>query len=265
MEKAPQKKRNGTWLQSMTRLMIGGVEVGLSKLLTNLQRWDEELKNQPAMNEEAKTQDLMEEVSPETVTEILEGQVIDIEEDIPPAVEDASVIHHAMVGLVFEAEDSLLRGIELLDRGSRVISRKSEPWLRPVRNSRLVKPFSQQIDRLAERGENEVKRWIERGRIESVQSRDLVEKAISSTVEHNIEYLTTNPEVQELVQQQSSGLANEILEEVRERTVSADNFLEGVARRVLRRTPRQQLPEPPPEVIKRASTIRPHKVKGTPK
>jgi hypothetical protein len=53
-----------------------------------------------------------------------------------------------------------------------------------------------------------------------------------------------NPEVQELVQTQSIGLAEEVVEEVRERTVSADNFVEGIVRAVLRRPSRSQLPYP---------------------
>ena len=39
---------------------------------------------------------------------------------------------------------------------------------------------------------------------------------------------------------------------MRERTVSADNVFEMIARSILRRTPREELPEPPPEVQRRA-------------
>jgi len=38
--------------------------------------------------------------------------------------------------------------------------------------------------------------------------------------------------------------AEEIVEEVRERTVSADNLLEGFLRHILRRPPRIELPVP---------------------
>jgi 16S rRNA A1518/A1519 N6-dimethyltransferase RsmA/KsgA/DIM1 with predicted DNA glycosylase/AP lyase activity len=81
-------------------------------------------------------------------------------------------------------------------------------------------------------------------------------------VDGYIDYLTTNPEVQELVQLQSTSLATEVVEEVRERSVSADTFLEGIARSLLRRVPRAFLPEPPPEV--RSAAVHIHKSKTPP-
>jgi len=55
-------------------------------------------------------------------------------------------------------------------------------------------------------------------------------------------------QVQVLIQGQSIGLAGEMLNEVRGRTVTADNVLEAVVRSILRRPPRSELPPPPPEV-----------------
>lgn len=55
-------------------------------------------------------------------------------------------------------------------------------------------------------------------------------------------------QVQVLIQGQSIGLAGEMLNEVRERTVTADNVIEAIVRGILRRRPRSELPSPPPEV-----------------
>jgi hypothetical protein len=80
-----------------------------------------------------------------------------------------------------------------------------------------------------------------------------VKALIRSQGDQYIEYLNTNPEmVQDLLTGQSTGIATELMEEVRERTVSADNVFEMIARSILRRTPREQLPEPPPDVQRRA-------------
>ena len=80
-----------------------------------------------------------------------------------------------------------------------------------------------------------------------------VEALIRSQGDGYINYLNENPEsVQDLLTGQSTGLATELMEEVRERTVSADNVFEMIARSILRRTPREELPEPPPEVQRRA-------------
>jgi len=92
-----------------------------------------------------------------------------------------------------------------------------------------------------------------------------VEPLIRSQGDGYINYLNKNPEnVQDLLAGQSTGLATELVEEVRERTVSADNVFEMIARSILRRTPREELPEPPPEVQRRAErAILPSDLKPT--
>jgi hypothetical protein len=80
-----------------------------------------------------------------------------------------------------------------------------------------------------------------------------VQTLIRSQGDRYIEYLNRNPEmVQNLVSGQSSGLASDLVDGVRARTVSADNLFEVIARSVLHRKPREQLPGPPPAVQRRA-------------
>jgi hypothetical protein len=92
-----------------------------------------------------------------------------------------------------------------------------------------------------------------------------VEPLVRSQGDEYIEYLNTNPAmVQDLLTGQSTGIATELMEEVRERTVSADNVFEMIARSILRRTPREQLPEPPPDVQRRAErSVLPSDLKPT--
>lgn len=64
-----------------------------------------------------------------------------------------------------------------------------------------------------------------------------------------IAYLKEHPDdVQNLVQGQAVGMATEFRDSVRTATVTGDTLLETLARRALRRAPRQDLPPPPPEV-----------------
>lgn len=80
-----------------------------------------------------------------------------------------------------------------------------------------------------------------------------VQALIRSQGDRYIEYLNGHPEmVQNLVSGQSSGLASEILDGVRARTVSADGLFESIARSILHRTPRERLAGPPPAVRRRA-------------
>lgn len=72
-----------------------------------------------------------------------------------------------------------------------------------------------------------------------------------------IDYLNAHPAaVKTLVQGQSMSLANEVMNEVRERTVTADSVAEMIVRRVLGRKQRDELAPPPPEVQRRAETSR---------
>lgn len=68
-----------------------------------------------------------------------------------------------------------------------------------------------------------------------------------------IQYLNENPDaVQELVRSEGLNLATWIVEEVRAWTVVADTLVERLARSIFRRAPRENLPEPPLEVKRRA-------------
>ncbi|MBN2146262.1 MAG: hypothetical protein JW726_02695 [Anaerolineales bacterium] len=264
MDKAPKNEPTGKWLRLVTRLMIGGVEVGLGKLFSSLESLDQEFSGREMSGQEMG--DMPKQLEPAMPPPIESAELAgdaESSDDKGMDVETSGsrLLNHALIGLFFEVQDGLQKGIEVFDQTSRAVSHLGEPWLRPLQHSRLLRPLRRQVDRLAERGEAELMHWVERGRQETEHGRRLVNTAISSTVDRSIETLTTNPEVQELVQKQSTGLANEMLEEVRERTVSADNFLEGIARRILRRKPREELPEPPFEVIERAASARSKKGK----
>jgi hypothetical protein len=78
---------------------------------------------------------------------------------------------------------------------------------------------------------------------------------MKTSVDSSIDYLTHNQEVQELVQTQSTGLATEVIEEVRERTFSADTYLENWLRKIFRMKPRSAIPGPPEDVLQRAMTV----------
>ena len=236
-------------LRRLLRLLVGGGELGLDALLRNLEAWEKKLAAEQPDAPESAAADASE-AAQRAAWRAAAGQA-----------QRSELLRYALVGMFFEAQDGLAHGLNALDALGRTVDRLAQPWLRPARNSRWFGPFWKRYDALAQRGEQEVQRWVERGRLEAQLSRRLAQTALKNTVDQNIEYLATNPEIQELVQTQSTGLANEVIEEVRERTVSADSFLEGLARSLLRRAPRWALPEPPSEVRQRATGFRPPKKK----
>ena len=83
-----------------------------------------------------------------------------------------------------------------------------------------------------------IQAWITRGRTEVRHSRALARAALREIVEDVINALADEPAIQNLVQSQSTTLATEVLGEVRERTVSADIYIDSLTRRLFRRARR---------------------------
>ncbi|NTU83479.1 MAG: hypothetical protein HGA45_29600 [Chloroflexales bacterium] len=96
----------------------------------------------------------------------------------------------------------------------------------------------------------DLKRWITLGQIEAQRSRTLASVAIISIVREAVAYLASEPAVQQIVQEQGTTLATDVLGEVREYTVSGDTFVDGLVRRFFGRRPRTNAPaETPPPIV----------------
>lgn len=88
----------------------------------------------------------------------------------------------------------------------------------------------------------DLRRWIALGQVEAQRSRALASVAIMSVVRESVAYLASEPAVQQIVQEQGTTLATDVLGEVREYTVSADTFVDSLVRRLFSRRPRLDAP-----------------------
>lgn len=235
---------------SLTRLAVGGLLSGMDLLVDRLLTWEViRLRSHGVGLPVSGAQPGQDENPDEPVVPLLHYRYSQQFEDT----------RYALVGLIFAIRQELLDGANRLDSLQRRIARRL-PVVDPAHRGNFVtRGLYTRLDELARRGEQEVNKLIEIGRLEGDISRNLVDVAVYNTVDDSLEYLAENPEVKELVQTQSTGLAGEFIEEIRERTVSADNFVEGVVRYILRRPARLDLPPPPPEVRKRAERLHPEK------
>jgi len=233
-------------LRSFTRLVIGGLANGYDGLRSRLDVW-ETRRQAPAAKTAAGKQ------ATPTPADGSPAPLAPVER-MPESERDR--LRFALIGAVFAAQEQAGRGLRQAGRASRLVGNIAGLLVGPVYNSRLLSPLRGQIDSLAERGQQEVERWIDLGRYEDEVSRELARAAVYERVDNAIEYLTANDEVQELVQSQSAGLVDEVIEEARERTVSADNFLESLVRSFLRRPQRWELPDPPPAIKNQAAAPR---------
>ena len=221
-------------LHSVTRLTIGGLFVALDEVNNRLFEW--ESKPEPT-------------IAPESFEYI----------EIPPE-DDKNALREGLVGLVFVIEDQIHDGFLHFDRITRWVGQQSGQAFSPILSSRLGAPFMRQFNQLAQRGQYEIDVWRERGKREERVSRKIVLSAIDQGIDQTVNLLADKPEIQELVQSQSASLAAEVIEEIRERTVSSDNYLESIARSMLRRPPRSELPEPGPEIREQVRPLK--KFKG---
>jgi len=217
--------------------VIGGILLGIDELNTNLDKW--EARVPPSGSSQVHTS------SAEST--IRYDQDISENETIPGKVDD-SIFRYALIGLALGVQDTIQSGLRAVDKTTRSISNVTTQIASPITHSRLAEPFRQRYNELVWRGQREVNRWVEAGLTEDTRSRLIAQNALENSFDRGIDYLTTNEEIKELIETQSVSLAGEIVEEVRERAVSADNLLEGIVRMILRKPPRDSLP-PPPEVV----------------
>jgi hypothetical protein len=166
----------------------------------------------------------------------------------------ADVVRYMLFGASLAAADGLrqqaVKWAEASDVLIRVTGSTVAPWASNRLTRRVVGPFDRAFGRLVDRGQARVNAWVELGRANEPTARLMARQAYLEAVDDFISHLSQNQQLSDLVQEQSMGLATEFVDEVRERTVSADTLAESIVRRILKRPPRTPLP--PPEAIREA-------------
>ncbi len=200
-------------IQAITRFLVGGVLEGADEFTKRLELWEAYLREE------------------------LPVVPLDLSE-----TSERDLLRYGLVGFIFESEDT---GRALLKKLLKVPGGVARTAVRPtksVANSRFTRPIRHRLDRMADRGGNQIMRWIERGYAEEPLSRNLARLGVAEITDEYIDLLAQNEELKELVQEQSIGLAGEAVGQVRERSFSADTLIERIARAVTRRSPRLEPP-----------------------
>lgn len=122
-----------------------------------------------------------------------------------------------------------------------LVNRATDNWLmRPVR-----RPVESRLRRL----DRESVRIIQEGKLEEHKSKLLAQETVSEIVDEVIDFVAENPDaaawIQDILAGQSVGLATAMRNNARQLTAASDGLAEAVVRRMLRRTPRQELPPSP--------------------
>jgi hypothetical protein len=201
---------------------------------------------------------------------------------------DGDLARHALIGMAFETAETVRQAALGAAGLSMSVAGAMWSALRPITGSFLFRPFWTPVRSVATRGEARFVRYTRIGRSEEQRSRKMAGEVTALLIEDIVRFVADNPgvkalidtqvaglatrantldplvqavgdryiaylnehpdDVQNLVQGQAVGMATEVRDDVRTVTVTGDTFLETLARALLRRTPREDLPPPPPEV-----------------
>ena len=235
-------------LRTLTRLVIGGLALGMDELSNRMSEWDAVASGKPLDPQPPQV---------EYETHEFTQQPPSLQSGKSKGETTGQLTRYALIGFVFTAENRIRSGFSVLGRLGNRLGRAAEPIAKPINESPALSSARKRYNKLANRGQAQVAQWIDLGRDEEMRSRQLVQVALNETVDTSIEYLAENAEIQELIQSQGTGLANEVIEEIRERTVSADTLFENVLRSILRLKPRSEIPGPPLEARLRALSLHP--------
>ncbi len=195
-------------LEAVTRLLVGGVLEGSSEFVSRLKNWEEETA-----------------VSRNTTT---------------PPPNASTKLRYALIGALFNAEARFKqKQLPLLKRAGKLGLGMVTTAVAPFTKLGATTGVNAQLDEWAQRGESIVSQWVVRGQVEEQHGRVLARHATNEVFNELFNELAENKELQNLIAEQSTGLAAEALDEARTRTVTADEIAERFVRTILRRPPRQ--------------------------
>jgi hypothetical protein len=230
-ERTTEEKPQDGRLRTLARLSLGATLLAVEALSTTGLQQVEEQEAAPTAAEERP----------------IESVLIPAEEwDTALRHELESPPRQVALGFALDTQSRLSRTARaILRRGDQVTGGVGHA-LSPVLSSRALSPARGPFESLVERGQAQVKHWRDLGRAEEARSRALVQDATEQLIDTSVDTVSSDPRtqkiVQEIIQQQSLGMADEAIEEVRERTVSGDMLLERPVRSILRRRQRESVP-----------------------
>ncbi len=204
----------------------------------------------------------------DALSRLLLGGAADLSDILLKLLEDweTQVVERHAAAIVAEEEDLgdilryLLIGTAIQSqRQVRSSTKTAGSWLlgaanmtlsvtRPVTQSRLFAPARRTAGAMTGRLEDRIADLVRLGRAEEFAGRLMAEVALQDSIDWTMDYVAQNPEIRDLVEQQALGFTEEIAVGVRSRSITADNIIENMLRKILGRTPRADLPGPPEPV-----------------
>lgn len=204
-------------VETLLRLAIGGAALGVDELLSRAQKWEEQVMFNPHRT-------------------------------APLPVETPEVrARYALIGLLFLAtrttRDAAVDFANYSDRQASNVYRTLSDFSRTPVLGILATPFKIGVDAVLRTRDRELERWIRIGRLEERDGRRIAALGTEDLVREVVDVISKNPTIKnsisDLVQQQSLDLAGEVVDDVRQSSISADDRIEAFIWRLLGRSPRE--------------------------
>ena len=223
-------------LRTFTRLVVGSALLGVDELARRASGWEQLAAQAEAATTRALAPAQDDPAPPDTPAPAPAGETIVI-----PAADTASPADSqlglAMIGWVFATQERLRQERDpgkIFQAASAQVATTAAALIRES----LGWGSADQKARAAAASDSRMQAWIARGRTEARHSRALARAALYEIVHDVIDALAEEPAIQDLIQSQSTTLAGEVLGEVRQRTISADIYVDSLSRRLFRRARR---------------------------
>jgi hypothetical protein len=158
---------------------------------------------------------------------------------------EADRVRHAVLGLLLDGEALAYYGSLVTWEAARAATHGLAASLNPLLRFRAARRGQRQVQALADHGAELLTRWMNIGRAEEPRGRTAARAVAESFLDDILTHLANDPEMRELIEHQGLGLAGSVVDEVRERTISADTRVERVVRGLLRRSTSSTTPQTP--------------------
>jgi hypothetical protein len=228
-------------LQLLSRFLIGIALLGSDELMERLRYLQEELGADP------------------------DQQAGDVD---PEQESELELLRYLSIGLFLRGCEAVLGGVR---RGMQLTLGGTKSVLGGVdrlTDNPLTGPLRRSVAARARDLGEKASIVIAEGRREEQKARLLANHTIGEIIDEVIDYISESPEVEQLIKdmigQQSVGLAGVVTDNARSVTVAGDYLIEGVARRLLRRKGRRELPPSPlagePQTMYTADALEPEEL-----
>jgi hypothetical protein len=213
---------------ALLRLLVGVLLVGTDEVRSRVERWE---ANAVAARP---------------------SQVLQNTSDTPRYIPVSESVRRAFVGMLFDTETRMRRRLSALaGRFARfsataesVFTTRFEPAIRQT----PLNPVLVRLDEALFTAMATLEHWSARGEVEEQQGRTLARHALAGMVDELLDYMSRSPQVRALIERQGASMAGDAIDEVRDRTASADTRFERFAHGLLHRPARDVAAETAPSM-----------------